>query len=330
MDASSPANDPKTPRTRLAPSPTGALHLGNIRTFLVNAALARQNEWDVVMRIEDLDGPRIKTNAASQMLDTFEWLGLWWDEGPFVQSDDLEPYANALGQLSASALAYPCDLSRKEIEETMSAPHAPQPQSTQNNSQQESVFPRSLRPEITPRPFDNRETNWRFVVGEDAVTFHDRFAGDQRFNLAQSVGDFPIWTKRSVPAYQLSVVVDDAAQGITQVVRGDDLLDSAARQILLQRALGLPEIENYYHLPLVIGEDGRRLAKRHGDTRLQRYRDLGASAERVIGLIARWCDITDEWREMPIDEFCERFDLDTMSREPVVFRKEDEAWLALH
>jgi len=124
--------------------------------------------------------------------------------------------------------------------------------------------------------------------------------------------------------------VDDAAQGITQVVRGDDLLDSAARQILLQRALGLPEIENYYHLPLVIGEDGRRLAKRHGDTRLQRYRDLGASAERVIGLIARWCDITDEWREMPIDEFCERFDLDTMSREPVVFRKEDEAWLALH
>lgn len=307
--------------TRLAPSPTGALHLGNARTFLVNWALARREGWRIVLRIEDLDGPRVKPEAVEGTIDTLRWLGIDWDHGPIVQSHDLEPYRAAMTTLAASALAYPCELSRAEIEGAASAPQ---------EGSHETPFPASLRPPIGPRRFDVESSNWRFVVGPEAVEFADTFAGPQRHIPSQTVGDFVIWTRRSQPSYQLAVVVDDSRQGITQVLRADDLLDSASRQLLLYRALGLAPEPAYTHLPLVKGPDGRRLAKRHGDTRLDTYRARGVTPERVIGLVARWCGLAapdGERSPMPAAEFRDRLDLRTIPTQPVLFSAEDDQWL---
>jgi len=202
---------PQTPTTRLAPSPTGALHLGNARTFLINWAMARQQGWRIVLRIEDLDGPRIKPGAIESSIDTLRWLGIDWDEGPIIQSHDLEPYRAAMRTLASHAVAYPSELSRTEIESAASAPQ---------EGVHESVFLASLRPPLHPRGFDNPDTNWRFVVPDSAITFRDGFAGPQSHHPARSIGDFIIWTKRAQPSYQLAVVVDDHRQGITHIVRG--------------------------------------------------------------------------------------------------------------
>lgn len=304
--------------TRLAPSPTGALHLGNARTFLVNWALARRRGWGIVLRIEDLDGPRVKPGAIEQTVGLLRWLGMDWDVGPIVQSHDLGAYREAMRRLAAAGLVYPSELSRSEIEAAASAP-------------QEGVgevrFPASLRPPIGPRAFDDESANWRFVVDDVGVEFEDAFAGRQRPRPAATIGDFVVWTKRGQPSYQLAVVVDDARQGVTEVVRGDDLLDSAGRQLLLYRALGLKPEPTYRHLPLVLGPDGRRLAKRHGDTRLDTYRAAGVAAERVIALLARWCGIAGAGEAMTARGFAERLDLTTISHEPVVVQREDDAWL---
>lgn len=308
--------------TRLAPSPTGALHLGNLRTFLITWAIARQRGWRIVMRIEDLDGPRIKPEAERDALDILQWIGIDWDGEPARQSDDLSPYTAAMQQLAQRRLAYPCELTRTEIAVAASAPHAPDA-----GGEHETPFPAHLRPPLEPRTFRDTDTNWRFVVPDEPVAFTDEFAGPQSFNPAQSIGDFVIWTKRAQPSYQLAVVVDDARQGVTDVIRGDDLLDSAARQLLLYRALGLTPPAHWMHLPLVVGPDGKRLAKRHGDTRIAHYRERGASAERVIGLLAYWCGIVDAPTPMAATQFRERLDLRTMPRSRIVMRKEDDTWL---
>ncbi len=305
--------------TRLAPSPTGALHLGNARTFLVNWALARRQGWSIVLRIEDLDGPRVKPGAVESTIDTLTWLGMDWDTGPLVQSADLAPYRVAMERLSEAGLVYPCELTRAQIEGAASAPQ---------EGAGESVFPASLRPPLGPRRFDDDRTNWRFAVPDESVRFDDDFAGPQDRRPCESVGDFVVWTKRAQPSYQLAVVVDDARQGVTHVVRGDDLIDSAARQIQLYRALGLEgRVPRYAHLPLVVGGDGRRLAKRHGDTRLDAYRAAGVPAERVVALIARWCGITPHAEGMSGAEFRDRIDLRTIPRGPAVFTQEDDRWL---
>lgn len=305
--------------TRLAPSPTGALHLGNARTFLVNWAMARREGWRIILRIEDLDTPRVKTGALEGTIDILRWLGVEWDEGPIVQSHDLEPYREAMRTLARAGLVYPCELTRAQIEASASAPQ---------EGTGESVFPAALRPEIRAREFDEESTNWRLVVPEEAVRFEDGFAGPQERKPSESVGDFVVWTKRGQPSYQLAVVVDDARQRVTQVVRGDDLIDSAARQILLYRALGMASsIPHYTHLPLVVGEDGKRLAKRHGDTRLDAYRAAGVGAGRVRGLVARWCGVPGALGEISAAGFCEGLDLRSIPRNPVVFRQEDDRWL---
>jgi glutamyl-tRNA synthetase len=304
------------PVTRLAPSPTGALHLGNARTFLVNWALARRRGWSIVLRIEDLDGPRVKPGAIDATVDTLRWLGIDWDSGPIVQSDDLEPYRAAMRSLAARALAYPSALTRTEIEAAASAPQ---------EGVHESPFPASLRPPLVPREFDDESTNWRFVVTDGPVPFVDAFAGPQAPDPSRSVGDFAVWTRRGQPSYQLAVVVDDHRQGITQIVRGDDLIDSAARQLLIYRALGLGPEPTYTHLPLIRGEDGRRLAKRHGDTRIDAYRRAGVRPERVLGLLARWCGLAAD--EIAAPEFAARLEPGSISRDPVVFTQEDHRWL---
>ncbi|MBL8763052.1 MAG: tRNA glutamyl-Q(34) synthetase GluQRS [Phycisphaerae bacterium] len=312
-----------TPVTRLAPSPTGALHLGNARTFLANWALARQRGWRIVLRIEDLDTPRVKHDAASGILGTLRWLGLDWDDGPFVQSSDLEPYREAMRSLAGGGLVYPSSHTRSEVEDAAAGLAASAPQ----EGSHESPFPRALRPPLAVRAFDDPACNWRFATPDGGTTFDDLFAGRCSFRLADSIGDFIVWTKRACPAYQLAVVVDDHRQGVTHVVRGDDLLDSAARQLLLYRALGPWPEPAHAHLPLVIGADGRRLAKRHGDTRLETYRSAGVPPEAVVGLVAFWCGIRADRATCSLAEFRAAFKLDSIPRRPIVFRQEDHQWL---
>jgi glutamyl-tRNA synthetase len=316
--------------SRLAPSPTGALHLGNARTFLINWALARREAWQLILRIEDLDTPRVKPDAVAGIIDTLQWLGIEWDTPPgeeLIQSRDLEPYRTAMRHLAAHALVYPCALSRTEIEAAASAPQ---------EGAHEVRFPAHLRPALRGLDFDAIEaaapegTNWRFAVPDADIAVDDTFAGSRSFNIAAIVGDFVVWTKRRQPSYQLAVVVDDHRQGVTRIVRGDDLLDSAARQLLLYRALGYAPEPRHLHLPLVLGPDGKRLAKRHGDTRVDHYRALGVPAAAVVGLIARWCGAPlppAERGEISAPEFLDVFDLTKMPAQSVTFTPEDDLWL---
>jgi glutamyl-tRNA synthetase len=312
------------PRTRLAPSPTGALHLGNARTFLVNWALARQRDWEIVLRIEDLDGPRMKADAAAEAIDVLGWLGLDWDEGPHYQRRDLSPYRAALERLAGQGDIYPCRCTRREIEAaSLSAPHG---------DEHELRYPGTCRPaEPTPLPpaaLDDPGAAWRLRVPTGVTEFTDAFIGRHEHDMQATSSDFLVATKDGLPSYQLAVVVDDARQRIDHIVRGDDLLASTHRQRLLQQRLGLDTAIEYLHLPLIIGPDGRRLAKRHGDSRISHYREQGVSAERIVGLLAEWCGL-GAGRELSADDFVAEFDLASLPRQQIVFTPTADAWLLL-
>jgi glutamyl-tRNA synthetase len=309
-------------KTRLAPSPTGALHLGNARTFLVNWLLARGLGWRIVLRIEDLDGPRIKRGADQQAIDDLRWLGLDWDEGPIYQSPRAPDYRRAIYTLLASGHAYPCICTRKEVDIAASAPHA---------EDGAAVYPGTCRDRFASlddarRAAAGREPAIRFRVPPDAlVEWRDQLRGDMRCNVSSELGDFVIAKSDGTAAYQLAVVIDDADMAITHIVRGDDLIDSTPRQILLYRALGLTHlIPDYYHLPLVTGPDGRRLAKRHGDTRLSHYRALGVPPQRLLSLLSRSIGVPDA---TSLPDLLHRFDLRTLPRTPIVLSTQDDASL---
>jgi glutamyl-tRNA synthetase len=309
--------------TRLAPSPTGALHLGNARTFLANWLLARQKGWKIQLRIEDLDGPRIKRGAEEQLIDDLSWIGLDWDQGPVYQSSRLDIYRKSLQQLLSSGTAYPCMCTRREVESAASAPHA------EDGS---SVYPGTCRDKYasveSAQRLVGRAPAVRFKLSDEPVDFMDDFAGPQHFEPQRQLGDFVIAKADGTPAYQLAVVVDDAEMRVTHVVRGDDLLDSTPRQILLYRALGLPEsIPEYCHLPLMIGPDGRRLAKRHGDTRLATYRQLGVKPDRLVAMLARGLRIEAAPPSLKPADLLQSFRLENIPKKPIIFGPEDHAWL---
>lgn len=270
-----------------------------------------------MLRIEDIDGPRVKMGAAEELIETLAWLGIDWDEGPTFQSEDLSAYREAMRVLASRGRVFACALSRREIEQASSAPHA---------GEGETRFDASMRPVERSAVFEDENTNWRFIVDGGVVTFEDAVHGHVRTDVGASVGDFVVWTKRGLPAYQLAVVVDDARQGVTQVVRGDDLIESTGRQMLLYEALGLGLTPRYAHLGLVVGPDGRRLAKRHGDTRVSTYRKAGVGAERIVALMARWCGM-GERASLGSAEFAEGFDLARMTPGPTVMTPEDDRWL---
>jgi glutamyl-tRNA synthetase len=309
--------------TRLAPSPTGALHLGNARTFLVNWLLARQNGWRILLRIEDLDGPRIKPQAAQQAIDVLQWLGINWDDGPIYQSQRQSIYSTAIHQLLAAGLAYPCICTRKDVETAASAPHA---------EDGAAVYPGTCRGRFSSVTdavdLAGRPPVIRFAVPDETVEWTDCFAVPRVYHVARQLGDFVIAKSDGTPAYQLSVVVDDLQAGVTHVVRGDDLLDSTPRQILLYRALQAADrIPSYYHLPLVTGPDGLRLAKRHGDSRLNHYRNLGVPATRLLGLLGQWCGITPGRQIHSAKDLLDSFDIATMPKDKIIYRPIDEATL---
>ena len=247
------------PDGRFAPSPTGTLHLGNLRTALLAWLFARSQDARFLVRMEDLDTGRVRERFYDEQLHDLGAIGLDWD-GPVVrQSDRLDRYGDAIETLAAQDLVYECWCTRAEIREAASAPHGALP---------EGSYPgtclRLTEGERAARAASGRPPALRVRAGAAAVAFEDRIAG----RVAGVVDDFVVRRNDGAYAYNLAVVVDDGLQGVEEVVRGADLLDSTPRQIWLCRALGLPVL-SYAHVPLVLGPDGRRLAKRDGDVTLR-------------------------------------------------------------
>jgi glutamyl-tRNA synthetase len=297
---------------RLAPSPTGAQHVGNARTYLIAWLSVRSRGGTVVLRIEDIDVWRNKPGAAEQAVEDLRWLGLDWDGEPVVQTDRLAEHEAALEKLKAAELVYPCTCTRGDIAAAASAPHADHEGPTYPGT---CAHRTAADAATLDRPFA-----WRFRV-TDSPGFVDGFYGLTHVDLRQVGGDFVVWRSAGVPAYQLAVVVDDAAAGVTEVVRGDDLIPSTPRQLLLYRALGLPA-PRFVHVPLVVGADSRRLAKRHGDTRLSALRAAGVSAEAVVGLLAWSCGWIEDVRSIATRELIPRFRLEAIPKRPFVLTAE--------
>lgn len=270
---------------RLAPSPTGAQHLGNARTYLLAWLSARAQNGRVILRIEDIDSPRVKSWATEQAIQDLQWLGLDWDEGPdvggphapYVQTQRNQLYEQALQRLRERELIYPCSCSRTDIAEAASAPHV---------GTEGPAYPGTCANWGPADPIpESAAICWRYRTDNEDWTVEDAVAGRATLNPARVLGDFPVTRKGGTAAYQLAVVVDDAAMGVTEVVRGNDLLNSAFRQLQLYRSLELIP-PKFCHVPLVIGKDGRRLAKRHGDTRLSWYRQQSVKPQEIVGWAA--------------------------------------------
>jgi glutamyl/glutaminyl-tRNA synthetase len=270
-------------RGRLAPSPTGYLHLGHARTFWIAQQRARQHGGVLVLRNEDLDATRFKLEFVDAMIEDLKWFGFEWQEGPdcggsfgpYNQSERTEIYRAAFDNLRDAGFLYPCTCSRKDIRLAASAP---------NVGDDELIYPGTCR-QKSKSEIRNPKSNWRFRVPDgETIAFVDGGFGPQQFAAGMDFGDFVVWRHDGVPAYQLSVAVDDAAMQITEVVRGADLLKSTARQLLLYRALGLTPPQ-FYHCPLMADEKGVRLAKRHDALSL---RQLRARGELPAALRAAW------------------------------------------
>ncbi len=295
---------------RLAPSPTGFLHLGHARSFLLAWWHARSRGGRVVLRIEDLDADRVKPGMIDATLRDLEWLGLDWDGEVVVQSRGAERFDAAVRTLMERDLAYACVCTRAEIAASQSAPHAGQ----------EARYPGTCRGRFASieeaESKSGRSACVRLVARAGIVPIEEGFAGAYASDVQAEVGDFPIARKAGAAAYQLAVVVDDALAGVTEVVRGDDLLPSAARQFLVQQALGLPH-PSWAHVPLVVDEGGRRLAKRTDALALATLRDQGVDPRRLVAWIARRSGF-DRAEPASARELVREFDLRRVPTSPVV------------
>ena len=313
-------------RGRFAPSPTGALHLGNARTALLAWLQARAAGGAFVMRVEDLDFGRVRPGVMETQLDELRWLGLDWNEGPdvggphapYVQSLRGEQYDEALRVLAARGLLFECACSRRDIAAAASAPHA---------GEEGPRYPGTCRERRVDASAPSLMAHGRSLVAlrmrvePREVCFDDLLMGRCCFSPAEETGDFVVRRKDGAAAYQLAVVVDDAAMEITHVVRGGDLLSSTARQLLVYRALDLPA-PAFLHVPLMLGDDGERLAKRHGSVSLGELRSRGVCPERVTGWLAATCGLVDEGEEIAARDLVPRFSIDRLPREPTVVAAE--------
>jgi len=283
-------------RGRLAPSPTGHLHLGHARTFWIAQERARARGGALALRNEDIDAKRFKLEFVNAMLEDLKWFGLDWNEGPdcggpfgpYNQSERFPFYRAALEKLRAGGFIYPCVCSRKDIQAAARAPHA--------EDDDEPIYPGMCRERIEVRgqkpdsgvsisdlrfPTSDLRFSWRFRVTDgEVISFTDNNLGPQQFIAGKDFGDFVVWRLDDVPAYQLAVVVDDAAMKITEVVRGADLLKSTARQLLLYCALGI-QPPQFFHCPLMTDASGVRLAKRHDALSLRKLREAGATPDEL-------------------------------------------------
>lgn len=285
-------------RGRLAPSPTGLLHIGHARTFWIAAQRAAARRGTLILRNEDLDPQRCRAEFVDAMIEDLHWLGVSWQEGPdcggpfapYTQSERREFYLQAWKRLREIGAIYPCTCSRKDVALAAGAP---------NDGDDEPVYSGRCRPpgsvvgaarlrrrgtdeaSVATRTDEPAGFNWRFRVPDgEEICFDDLHLGAQRMVAGRDFGDFVVWRRDDVPAYQLTVMVDHDAMGITEVVRGADLLKSTARQILLYRALGLP-VPDFYHCDLVRDDAGVRLAKRHDSLSIRKLREMGWTPEQV-------------------------------------------------
>ncbi len=310
-------------RSRLAPSPTGAQHVGNARTFLVAWLLARCVDAELLLRIEDLDTPRTKTWARDQIIEDLRWLGLDWDVEVPDASQRTDRYEEVLASLRRDGRIYPCTCTRSEIELAASAPH----ESTLDGA----IYPGTCRHHTAEdaRRFDEQGMKyaWRFRLPEGTIQWRDELHGVQSLDASQYLGDFIVERNYGGAAYQLAVVVDDHDQAIGRVVRGDDLIYSTFRQLALHSALGW-SLPQYLHVPLVVGSDGRRLAKRHGDTRLSTLREQNVAPKRLVGYLAWSLGLVEHPTAIEPRALCELVRnrpgwQSTISKEPWVFRVQD-------
>ena len=316
------------PRGRYAPSPTGQMHLGNASSALLAWLSIRSRNGTFVMRMEDLDRNRVRAGLAEQILEDLAWLGLTWDEGPgsggphdpYDQWSRREKYREAFSKLVAAGFLYRCFCSRKDIASAASAPQAPG---------DELRYPgtcSSLAPEEARRRAEAAVRHaWRFRVEpgcrlgfEDLM--HGRWGDDQ-----PSPGDFVVWRSDEVPAYQLAVVVDDAEMRMDEVVRGDDLLPSTARQLLLYRAFGWTP-PAFGHVPLLLGTDGVRLSKRHEGITLRELRDRGLGAEQIVGRLAHILGLRPGPEPVPASSLVEGFSWTQLSPAPNGIVVDPHSW----
>jgi glutamyl-tRNA synthetase len=273
--------NPHTYRGRIAPSPTGYLHLGHARTFWIAQQRALDANGTLVLRIDDLDGPRCREEFRAAAREDLQWFGLRWREGPdlggpcapYTQSERMPLYIEAFERLRASGLIFPCKCSRQDVLRALSAPH---------EGEEEPLYPGTCRPQSPIVSQEKREgINWRFrVPGGETILFHDGNFGPQHAIANRDFGDFLVWRKDDLPSYQLACAVDDALMRITEVVRGADLITSTFRQLLILRALGvIPPA--FFHCELMNDERGERLAKRNDALSLRTLRDSGRTPEEL-------------------------------------------------
>lgn len=290
-----------TPTGRLAPTPSGLLHIGNARSFLLAWLWARSVGGRVVLRIEDIDRPRCKPQFRAHALEDLHWLGLDWDELAPDQNSRTEVYRQALHRLIQDGKAYPCTCTRKDIEEASSAPHG----------DDGAIYPGTCRGKWRDaqqaREATGREPAWRFLWQGPPVSFRDEVAGEVTVDPS-TLGDFVLWRRDDLPSYQLAVTVDDAAQAVTQVLRGRDLLHSTARQLALYQALGLTAPKQWAHVPFIQDAQGRRMSKREGDISLKALRERGVDPRRLVGFLAWTAGLVDGVAPQAPSELVKGFD----------------------
>ena len=256
-------------RGRIAPSPTGYLHAGHAVTFWIAQERARAAGGKLILRIEDIDETRCRPEFRDAVIEDLRWFGLTWEEGPYLQSERGSLYLEAWRELRDRGAIYPCTCSRKDVQNAALAPH---------EENEEPIYPGSCR-DRQLEVDSPAGVNWRFRVPDgERLSFIDERLGLQTAVAGHDFGDFIVWRRDDVPAYQLAVVVDDAAMGISEVVRGEDLLTSTFRQLLIYRALDL-QAPKFFHAPLIRDESGRRLAKRHASLSLRALRESGATPD---------------------------------------------------
>lgn len=357
---------------RLAPSPTGALHLGNARSFLLAWLSIRQQQGQLWLRIEDIDSPRVKPWAVQSTLEDLRWLGLDWDIGPqlslsdspssspepshhpqqmaqvdeaselqpasgyvdTIQSRRLARYRQVLEQLIAAGRVYPCTCSRSEVAQAASAPHenswttleGPIYPGTCRQRTADALASRhsaAIDPSAVASAHSKFAWRWHFAAGE--VAWQDGLHGNQQAHPAEQLGDFVIAQADGTPAYQLAVVVDDHDMQVTEIVRGDDLIFSTYRQLAILQHLSWPA-PHYLHVPLMLGPDGRRLAKRHGDTRLSTYRQRGVSAEQIVGYLAWTLGLQSHNTPLAAVELIGKLEWPNLSLQPTVVDSQQLGW----
>ncbi|BFH63731.1 tRNA glutamyl-Q(34) synthetase GluQRS [Paenibacillus azoreducens] len=322
-------NNKRPMRGRFAPTPSGELHIGNAWAALLSWLQVRSSSGIFVLRMEDIDTQRSRPHLARQILDDLYWLGLDWDEGPdvggpfgpYTQSECLEYYMEALNQLGGMGCLYPCFCSRADLMAAARAPHG--------LSSEGPAYPgtcRNLTAEEAARKSLDKQPSLRFKVPHEIISFQDGVAGLQVFDAAAG-GDFIVRRADGMISYQLAVVVDDHRMQITDILRGADLLDSVPRQLMLYKALGM-EAPSFAHVPLFMGPDGKRLAKRHGGTSLAAIRETGTAPERLLGWLMWVAGLIGKPEPLSAYDCIPLFQMDKLPAMPIIIT--DEILSRLH